>query len=207
MYIYDESTEKEYFLNPFEKWWHYFLILFAWFVPHKAYQVKNYTKKKDKEANKKPLAESMGMVIVIMGVKLIGEFKDIIFFRVNIMQVVLSTVLLYASSVVAVFVYWKIKMEFSSAKEMKVSKENYIDVKIDLFRKDIWNAVKWKVLITVIAYFAIIVVIYKGGFSIPSLTVFVLYPWGPVTLITGNIAADIKVNFGIDNTLKMVGKI
>ena len=41
MYIFDENTEKECFLNPFEKWWHYLLLFFAWFVPHKAYQVKN----------------------------------------------------------------------------------------------------------------------------------------------------------------------
>ena len=186
MYIFDKSTEKEYFLNPFEKWWHYFLLVFAWFVPHKAYQVKNYTRKKDKVANKKPLAESMGMVIVIMGVKLIGQFDDIILFRVNTVQAILSAIFLYASSVIAVFLYWKIKTEFSSAKEMKVSKDDYIDVKIDLFRKDIWSAVKWKVLITVIVYFGIVVIIYDDGFSIPSLTVFMLYPWGPVTLITCN---------------------
>ena len=207
MYIYDESTEKEYFLNPFEKWWHYFLLVFAWFVPHKAYQVKNYTRKKDKEKNKKLLAESMGMVIVTVVVKLMGSFEEIIFFRVNTTLVVLHAISLYALSVIVVFIYWKIKMEFSSAKEMKVSKDNYIDVKIDLFRKDIWSAVKWKVLITVIFYFGIVAVNYKGGFGISDLILFILYPPGLVIFTTGNIAADIKVNFGRDNVLKMVSKI
>jgi hypothetical protein len=39
MYVISESTKVKYYFNPFEKWWHYFLLCFAWFIPHKMYQL------------------------------------------------------------------------------------------------------------------------------------------------------------------------
>lgn len=34
MYLKDLETNELYFVNIFEKWWHFLLLGFTWFIPH-----------------------------------------------------------------------------------------------------------------------------------------------------------------------------
>lgn len=40
MYLKDLETNELYFVNIFEKWWHFLLLGFTWFIPHKAFLLK-----------------------------------------------------------------------------------------------------------------------------------------------------------------------
>lgn len=40
MYLKDLETGELYFVNIFEKWWHFLLLGFTWFTPHKAFLLK-----------------------------------------------------------------------------------------------------------------------------------------------------------------------
>ena len=40
MYLKDLETDELYFVNIFEKWWHFLLLGFTWFIPHKAFLLK-----------------------------------------------------------------------------------------------------------------------------------------------------------------------
>lgn len=40
MYLKDLETNELYFVNIFEKWWHFLFLGFTWFVPHKAFLLK-----------------------------------------------------------------------------------------------------------------------------------------------------------------------
>jgi len=41
MRIVNKSSGEQYFVDLFEKWWHYPLLALTWFVPHKAYPYKD----------------------------------------------------------------------------------------------------------------------------------------------------------------------
>jgi len=40
MRLENKGNGDEYFIDLFEKWWHYPLLAFTWFLPHKAYPYK-----------------------------------------------------------------------------------------------------------------------------------------------------------------------
>lgn len=54
-YLLDEETNKIYGFHLFEKWWYSLFLWFAWFLPHKCYEIENnikYNREEDEKAKR-----------------------------------------------------------------------------------------------------------------------------------------------------------
>ena len=114
----------------------------------------------------------------------------------NIVETCIYVILLYLLIVFALFVYWMWIRKFTNAKEMVANKETHVDVKVNLFRKDIWTAVKRYILGLRGFYFCIICIVYKVGF-----------PCTVAMQLIIKTVSDIKTNFGRDNSFRVISKV
>ena len=80
MYTKNETTGKDYYFDLYEKWWHYFLLCFSWFIPHKLYKLDSYpidrveqTEKEIEERKKLGKRNSFLVPISVLFVRMIQD--------------------------------------------------------------------------------------------------------------------------------------
>ena len=125
----------------------------------------------------------------------------------NIVETGIYVILLYLLMVFALFVYWMWIRKFTNAKEMVANKDTYVDVKVNLFRKDIWTAVKRYILGLGVFYFCIICIVYKVGFGVLAIFFLVGFPCTVAMQLIIKTVSDIKTNFGRDNSFRVISKV
>ena len=206
MYVICESTKVKYYFNPFEKWWHYFLLCFAWFIPHKMHQFAECSEielKKDSQGIKLNYFIAF-LILGIIGV--IVEISNIfVYIRINSIVFTIYAIVLYLCSVIGVFVFDK---TIKSKIAITIDRDTNVDIKINLFTKEIWDGVKWRVLLYIFYYVFILFVIYKTKVIvgiIVGLTIIMSCIVAPYLTLT--ISVGLMSSFGPNNDFKRVDKV
>ena len=205
MYVISESTKVKYYFNSFEKWWHYFLLCFAWFIPHKMYQLAECSETELKKGSKEVKLSYFTAFLILGIIGVMVEISNIfVYIRVNSFVFIIYAIVLYICSVIGVFIFDK---TIKSKIAVTIDRDTNVDIKINLFTKEIWDEVKWRVLLYIFFYVFILFVIYKTKVIagiIVGLTIIMSCIVAPYLSLT--ISAGLMSGFGPNNDFRRVDK-
>ena len=127
MNLRNKKTGDQYFVDLFEKWWHYPLLGLTWFFPHKAYKISvNVNNKSNnfKFSIWMALAMSFGFIInsILEKINFIGVLPDYYW---------IGRVLAYPICILLLFTFWKyIKKLVIKGNRVDFGKVYFIKIKI-----------------------------------------------------------------------------
>ena len=139
MYTINETKGEEYYFNLYEKWWHYFLLGFAYFVPHRAYKLTQYPKKRLQDLSNRD------WIRLSLGIGAVGILRDVFYFETSTaLEVNIFSYLLigYILVVLVTIILWKA----SHSKEVEINEKKYIDIKINLFSFNTFRTIIWRTM-------------------------------------------------------------
>jgi len=138
MYVINETTGEEYYFNLYEKWWHYFLLGFAYFIPHRAYKLTQYPKKRLQDLSNRG-------IMISLGIGAIGILQDTLYFETSITlegYIVPYLLIGYMLVVLVTIILWNA----SHSKKVEINKRKYIDIKINLFSFNTFRTIIWRTM-------------------------------------------------------------
>ena len=202
MYTINETTGEEYYFNPFEKWWHYFLLCFTWFVPHRIYKLIKDSDNQIEILNnqKKKYSSSIiesAMIFSIIG--LIRVFRRRFFFETSasLTEFLFEYILIsYFVMVIITIVLWK----FFPNKKIAINKSEYLDIKIRFL-----GLKPRKTMILKIAAILFCLASPLWGNKIESTVIFIMISGGAISSIL-MIEFGIKTSYDLEDgsTIKFV---
>jgi len=139
MYTINETTGEEYYFNLYEKWWHYFLLGFAYFIPHRAYKLTHYPKKRLREWRNRD------WIMISLGIGAVRILRDIFYFETSTaleVNIFSYLVIGYILIVLVTIILWNV---FRS-REVEINKRKYIDIKINLFSFNTFRTIIWRTM-------------------------------------------------------------
>ena len=139
MYTINETTGEEYYFNLYEKWWHYFLLGFAYFIPHRAYALAYCSTKKMKKW------KNRDWIIMFSGVGIIKALQGVFHFEIPLAleDYIFSYIIIgYILVVLVTIILWKA----SYSKEIEINRKKYIDIKINLFSFNTFRTIIWRTI-------------------------------------------------------------
>lgn len=126
MNLKNKNTGDQYFIDLFEKWWHYPLLGLTWFLPHKAYKISvniNNNSKKFKFSTGMALAMAFGFIINRM-------LEKINFIEVSPNYYWIGRVFAYPICTLLMFTFWKyIKKLVTKGNRVDFGKAYFIKIK------------------------------------------------------------------------------
>jgi len=152
MYTINETTGEEYYFNLYEKWWHYFLLGFAYFIPHRLYKLKKFPKERVDStkdiSNNKDLNKWRNRCIITIPilVGILRVYQNIFIIDKPEEYVWLYGIVLYLS-VVATTAASYILLH---SRETKYDKDIFITIRMKLFSFATLKAIIWHVIILVV---------------------------------------------------------
>jgi len=128
MILKNKTTEEQYFVGLYEKWWHYPLLGLTWFLPHKAYLLKekdNPKPIKTKFSLGMGLATGLSFILgdVIRSMGLVGVPKEYQW---------IGKVLAYPISVILVLIIYKWYFNLLKKRD-KVRFERSYNIQLNIF--------------------------------------------------------------------------
>lgn len=135
-YALNEKTGKIYEFQLFEKWWYYLLLWFAWFLPHKFYELEEYEEisiegyKEFKKGLKKSSGIPTGIAVVAGGIfarSMVG--KEILI--ISDKFAILYYLIIYSIILFAIILDKKF---FSLSFKKKHSKSNPMTVQLNIYK-------------------------------------------------------------------------
>jgi len=144
MIIKDVNSEELYAIDLFEEWWHFLILGFSWFVPHKAYKMKHFeigksSKKSSRYGVFSGLAIGTGLILgdilrVVDKIKIPEEFH------------LIMSLLTLPLVIISMYIIWfLIKRKSIAFKNCDIG--NYIIVKIDLLSLETLKKCIWKLIV------------------------------------------------------------
>ncbi|HET6785530.1 MAG TPA: hypothetical protein VFH18_05865 [Erysipelotrichaceae bacterium] len=167
MIIKDVNSEELYAIDLFEEWWHFLILGFSWFVPHKAYKMKRFeigksSKKTSKYGIYSGLAIGTGLILgdilrTVDRLRIPEEFHLIM----SLLTLPLVIISMYT-------IWFLIKRKSIAFKNCDI--ENYIIVKIDFLSLNALIKCYWKLIIGIFFSYYISVNFRSGIITIMLLT-------------------------------------
>ncbi len=167
MIIKDVNSEELYAIDLFEEWWHFFILGFSWFVPHKAYKMKHFeigksTKKSSRYGVYSGLAIGFGLILgdilrVVDKIKIPEEFH------------LIMSLLTLPLVIISMYIIWFLIKRRSIAFK-NCDTENYILVKIDFLSLNAFIKCYWKLIFGIFFSYYISVNFRSGIITIILLT-------------------------------------
>ena len=148
MYTINETTGEEYYFNLYEKWWHYFLLGFAYFIPHRAYKLKTYPKSrvaiaKGSTRDRKANSWSAGTVVSSsLTVGIVRIIQDAFILDKPEEYVWLYAIVLYLSQVLMTVVFYTLM----HSEDTNYSKCIYLKIRIKLFSFKTLKSMIWHII-------------------------------------------------------------
>lgn len=132
MIIKDQKSNEQYFLDLYEKWWHFLFLGFSWFLPHKAYLHSKNVKVVEFEKQKKG---GIGLGIAIgCGIIISSLLQTIKIYKIPEEFHWIGIFFVYPLVVISLMVLWKYIKKNANGKE-NINQNKYIIVKIK------WNSI------------------------------------------------------------------
>ena len=148
MYTINKNTGEEYYFNLYEKWWHYFLLGFSYFVPHRLYKLKTYPKsrveiaKGSTRGGKANRWSASTVVSSSLTVGLLRIIQDAFILDKPEEYVWVYAIALYLSLVLMTVVFYALM----HSEDTNYNKCVYLKIRIKLFSFKTLKAVIWHII-------------------------------------------------------------
>ena len=123
MRLINKSSGEQYFIDLFEKWWHYPLLALTWFIPHKAYP---YKKNNNSIPVKFKFDFKMGIVTGLSFI-LADIARNLKIFSFSEEYYWIGRVFAYPISLLALIITWRYFSNFKKWMETQVWKGLHLD--------------------------------------------------------------------------------
>jgi len=130
MTLKNKMSNEVYFIDLFEKWWHYPLLGLTWFLPHKAYKI---SVKNNSKPNKFKFSIGMG-IAMILGFIINDVLQKVNFIRLSSEYYWVGRVFAFFLLIISLVLFWKyMKHQVEKGKGVNFEKSYNIQLKIFSF--------------------------------------------------------------------------
>lgn len=143
MFVKDVENNDKYFIDLYSEMWHYILLGFIWFIPHRAYRV---SRRKDVDKEKSTIRKSVGIGVAIG----LGTIFADYYLQIE------SSILPYSIvSILKIFIIPLIFLAFylmeqyfvRSRKNSKIDREDFIKIKVNVFSLNTLKNSLWRIIL------------------------------------------------------------
>ncbi len=185
MRLVNKSSGEQYFVDLFEKWWHYPLLALTWFLPHKAYP---YIEKDSSVPVKTKFDAKMGLATGFSFI--LGDIiRSMNLFTLTEEYYWIGKVFAYPLSLIALIITWRYFSNLLKKKDI-INFEKYYYVRLRVFS---FKAFKAYSIRLIFIYIAMLVVAETIKFDVFSMLIVLAVSLFFVVLLSLALGAGVGV--------------
>lgn len=197
MIIKDQDSNEQYFLDLYEKWWHFMLLGLSWFLPHRAYL---HSKKVRVVEFEKKRKGDIGLGIAIgFGIILSSLLQTIKIYKIPEEFHWLGIFIVYPMVVISLMFLWRYIKNNANGKE-NINKDKYIIVKIKWNTLDSLTHCYSKILLS---FFFFVLLVESIKFDLIMIIIVVFLSWIFLLLVIITAGTDANINSSDGKILKV----